>query len=324
MSTIKNDTTQRPKALYVDVEDLDLAPGIRLLEDAGFRVGTLQSRNRETIIRHAVDAEVILLGYAELDADMLEQLPALSLICVGSLGVNNVDVSRATELGIIVTNIPNVSTEEVATHAMALILHMTRQLSFYSKTSNSAAWNERSDTAPRRLSEMTLGILGSGQIGRAVIDRAAPFFGRILAFDPANVDSIEHADISADMWEVVRSSDIISLHMPLLESTRQIVNADFLAQMRPGSFLVNVSRGGLIDSAALRHSLEDGSLAGAALDVLDVEPPQPEHPLSGAPRLILTPHVAYLSGFTEAEYVRIQAQNAASYLLRGIPDTPVN
>lgn len=323
--------TRRPVAVYTDVDDTDPAPGIALLEANGFEVRVLGTRDPDAIVAGARDADALLPGYASITREMIEALPQLRVIALMSMGFDYVDVDAATEHGVWVTNVPGAATEEVATHALALLLASARQLRFYTASAMPERWNDRAVPAPPRLSELTLGIVGLGRIGREFARVAGPLFGRVLGYDPMLPDT---ASIAADLGalgierasldEVRRRSHALSLHVPLTPETERMVDAAFLDDMPAGSLLLNVSRGGLIDNAALVAALDSGRLSGAALDVLDEEPPSPQHPLVGRDDVVLTPHIAYFSRRTEIEYVRIQAQNAVTALATGRPDSPVN
>jgi len=157
--------TQRV-AVYTDTEDSDVSSGVRLLEAAGFTVRMLNTRDPQEIIAGAADAEVLLPGYAEITREIIEALPNLRLVALMSMGFDYVDIEAATEHNVWVTNVPGAATEEVATHALAILLHATRQLPFYLASATPELWNERAEVAPPRLSETTLGIVGLGKIGR--------------------------------------------------------------------------------------------------------------------------------------------------------------
>ncbi|GIT80402.1 dehydrogenase [Leifsonia sp. LS1] len=322
---------RRPVAVYTDVEDTDPAPGIALLEAQGFEVRVLGTRDPAAIVAGAQDADALLPGYAAVTREMIAALPRLKVVALMSMGFDYVDVEAATEHGVWVTNVPGAATEEVATHALALLLASARQLPFYTASATPDRWNERAASPPPRLSEQTLGILGLGRIGREFARLAGPLFGRVLGYDPMLPDTPEIvADLGrlgierASLEEVRAASDALSLHMPLTPETTGMVDAGFLAAMPAGSRLINVSRGGLLDNAALVDALDRGNLAGAALDVLDQEPPAAGHPLVGRDDVVLTPHIAYFSRFTEGEYVRVQAQNAVDAVREGAPEAPVN
>ena len=323
--------TARPIAVYTDVDDTDPTPGIRLLEEQGFEVRVLGTRDPQEIIAGAQGATVLLPGYASVTREMIEALPELRLISLMSMGFDYVDIDAATEHGVWVTNVPGAATEEVATHALAILLSSVRQLRFYTASAVPATWNDRAETAPPRLSETTLGIIGLGKIGRELVRLARPLFGEVIGYDPMLPDTpevrTELTDLGVrrtELAEVRSAADVLSLHLPLTPQTERMVDAEFLATMPAGSVLVNVSRGGLVDHAALAEALDTGHLAGAALDVLDQEPPSADHPMLGREDVVLTPHIAYFSARTEIEYVRIQAQNAATLLATGTPDSPVN
>lgn len=321
----------RPLAVYTDIDDTDPSAGIRLLEEHGFEVRVLGTRDPAEIIAGAQGAVALLPGYAAVTREVIEALPSLRIVSLMSMGFDYVDVEATSERGVWVTNVPGAATEEVATHALAILLSSVRQLPFYTASATPSDWNDRSPAAPPRLSETTLGVIGLGKIGRELVRLAAPLFGAIVGYDPMLPDTPEvRAELDAlgvrraGLDEVRATADVLSLHLPLTPETERMVDAEFLAAMPRGSVLVNVSRGGLIDSHALAAALDSGQLSGAALDVLDQEPPEPGHPLLGRDDVVLTPHIAYFSARTEIEYVRIQAQNAVSLLETGAPDSPVN
>lgn len=322
-----------PIAVYTEIDDTDLTDGVALLAKHGFEVRMLGSRDRDEILAAAADAEVLLVGYAEITREMIEALPKLRLIALMSMGFNNVDIEAATEHGVWVTNVPGAATEEVATHALALLLHVARQFDFYTASATAVPdeWNSRAASAPVRLSEKTLGIVGLGKIGRKLAELARPLFGRVIGYDPLLPDTDEVAEMLADLGiertgldEVRAASDVLSLHVPLTPETERMVDAAFIDGMREGAVVINVSRGALIDADALAQAVRSGRLAGAGLDVLAVEPPPADDPLLGVDGIVITPHVAYYSERTDAEYVRIQAQNAVSLMTDGRPDTPIN
>lgn len=321
----------RPVAVYTDVDDTDPTPGIRLLEEHGFEVRVLGTRDPERIIAEAQDATVLLPGYAAISREVIDALPRLRLISLMSMGFDYVDIDAATERGIWVTNVPGAATEEVATHALAILLSAVRQLGFYRASATPERWNDRAAEAPPRLSETTLGIIGLGRIGREFVRLAGPLFGSIIGYDPMLPDTPEvRAELErlgvrrAELDEVRGAADVLSLHLPLTPETERMVDAEFLAAMPAGSVLVNVSRGALVDHAALAASLDAGHLSSAALDVLEQEPPAADHPMLGRDDVVLTPHIAYFSARTEIEYVRIQAQNAVALHETGAPESPVN
>lgn len=239
------------------------------------------------------------------------------------MGVDNVDVEAATRRGIAVVNVPDYCVEEVATHTAALVLAGWRKLAQSHDLIQRGRWDDWHALRPiQPLSACTLGLVGIGRIGTEVVRLLGPFFGRVVVYDPLQpppegVEPLELDDLFAE-------ADVVSLHCPLTEQTRNLVGAARLARMKEHALLVNVSRGGLVDSAALAAALVAGRPAAAALDVLPQEPPAGDDPLLSAPNLLLTNHVAWCS---EAAFVRLRrllTERCAAYLVGQPVPTIVN
>lgn len=309
-------------AVCRDLDELDIEAGVRMLEAARCRVVRLSDDDPDTIAREAADAEALLVGYARIDAALLDRLPRLGAIATASMGVDMVDVDAATARGIWVSNVLGAATEEVATHALALALASARGIVAHASDVRAGGWGLGAAPVPRRLSELTLGLVGLGRIGLALADRASATFGRVVGCDPYTGETPGIERMSAD--DVLAAADVLSLHLPLTDETVGYLDADRIARMPRGATIVNVSRGGLIDTAALVAALDSGHLAGAALDVLETEPPVADDPLLTHPKVIVTPHAAFLSDASMADYVRLQAENALAFLGTGRPATPVN
>lgn len=320
----------RPVAVYTDMEDIDHSAGAALLEENGYEVRYLGSQDPAVVMEHAADAEALLVGYAPITAEVMDAIPKLRIIALLSMGFDNVDLAAAKERRIWVSNLPGVATEEVASHALALALSITREIPFFQARVAEGDWNARPETTVFRLNQERLGLIGLGRIGSRFAELASGVFGEVVGYDPYLPDTPEtrvrlaKAGIRrAGLDEVLAESAVVSLHIPLTEETRHMINAKSLAAMRQGSYLVNVSRGQLIDDGALRAAVDSGHVRAAAVDVLDVEPAPADHPLMGHPRILVTPHIAFLSDYTLAEYIRIQAQNVISHARTGTPDTPL-
>lgn len=320
----------RPLAVYTDMEDIDYAAGVALLEENGFEVRYLGSQDPAVIAAQARDAQALPVGYAPVTAEVMDAIPGLKIIALVSMGYDNIDLEAARQRGIWVTNLPGVATEEVASHTLALALSVTRELPYFQDRVADGDWNARPDTPVLRLSEQRLGLVGLGRIGTRVGALASGMFGEVIGYDPYLPDTGETRRALAEagirrttLEEVLAGSAVVSLHVPLTEDTWHLINAESLAAMRTGSYLVNVSRGELIDNQALRDAVDSGQLRAAALDVLDVEPAPSGHPLLGHPRILVTPHIAFLSERTLSEYIRIQAQNVVTQALSGVPETPL-
>lgn len=318
----------RPLAVFTDTEDLDPAPGIQLLRDAGFDVRVAGSRDPDVIAAAAKGAVALIVGYARIDAALLDRLPRLRILATMSAGYDMIDTAEARRRGLWVTNLPDAATEDVAVHALASALSLVRRLPQADAAVRAGGWNTeftRQAELPRRASELTLGLVGFGRIARRLATLAAPVFGRVAAHDPHLAPArwptgVERHD---SVVELAAASDILSLHLPLTPATRGLVDDALLKAMRPGSLLVNVSRGELVDSRALLAALDSGQLAGAALDVFPVEPPPADDPLRFHPRIQLSPHSAYLSDTSRRAYVCRPAENVIAWQRTGRPLTPV-
>ena len=314
-----------PLAVYTDLDDLDAGPGVDLLQQAGFAVTVLETRDADEIVAAAQGAVALLVGYAPITASMLDALPDLRIIALLSRGADTVDVEAATARGIWVANLDDLSSDEVAEHTWAMTLALLRRLPFFAAAVRRGEWLARPEPPPRRLSQVTLGLLGLGRIGAKVAALADGHVGGILGYDPYLPESATPAGVRrAGLDEVVRTAEVLCLHLPLTPETTGLVDAELLGRMPAGSFLVNPSRGGLVAVDALVAALDSGRLAGAALDVLDVEPPPAEHPLLDRDDVILTPHIGYLSATTRRSYPEFQAGNVISWLRTGSPVSPIN
>ena len=308
-----------PLAVYTDIVDVDPGPGVRLLEDAGMAVRVLDSDDPELIAREARDAVALLIGYTRVDAPLLAALPALGIVATQSVGFDMVDLDAARRRGVWVSNVPAAATEEVAVHAFAMGLSLLRGLPFLDRSVRAGRW-DATELPLRRPSTATLGILGLGRIGRRLGALGQGVYGRVIGCDPvlpadAWPEGVERVELEA----LLTGSDVISLHLPLNHETHRLIDAEALARMRPGALLVNVSRGALLDPQALLAALDAGRVGGAALDVLEVEPPGPADPLARHPRTLVTPHAAYYSDLASAAYVRDQARNVVAWHRHGRP-----
>ncbi|WP_431266989.1 C-terminal binding protein [Dankookia sp. P2] len=271
----------------------------------------------------AADCDALLNTYAgPITAEVMAAMPRCKIIARYGIGVDTIDLEAATQAGIIVTNNPTYCVQEVAEHACALILAAARKVSFYDRRVRSGEWAVPPGKPMFRLAGKTLGLVGFGNIARQVSRRMAAFGMRILYADPF-VGNVE-ADLKAERVEfgdLLRDADIISLHPPLTAGTRGMFDDAAFAAIKPGTVLVNVARGPIVDTAALVRALDSGRLAGCALDTTDPEPLPEVHPLRGRDNVILTPHVAW---YSEEALVGLQAgaPSEVARVLRG--EWPVN
>ena len=286
------------KGVFLDLaslaeSDLDLRQLEASLGDWRMYPATLPEQRRERI----GEAEVVVVNKVVLDEEVLSSAPGLRLICITATGTNNVDLKAAARLGIAVSNVTAYATDSVAQHVMGLMLAHHMRLLEYNAAVRRGDWSRSLqfcllDYPVRELNGMTLGIVGYGELGRGV-ERLARAFGMrvLIAQRPAGELQEGRIELEALLTQV----DVLSLHVPLAANTENLINSRRLRLMKPHALLINTSRGAVVDNAALAQALRAGLIGGAALDVLDTEPPPLDHPLLAAdvPNLILTPHTAW-------------------------------
>ena len=302
-------------AVFVDVVDCDLHEGPAVLKDAGFEVRSAVAATPEQVAHAAAGATALLVGDSPVTADVLAA-DELRIVATVTAGTDQVDLAAARERGVWVANVPDAFTEEVAVHALAMMLSLLRQLPRYDRHVRDGGWDSLAGPRPARPSELVLGIVGLGRIGSRLAALARPLFGRLLGHDPASAPPVGVEAVSLE--RLLADSDVVSLHVPITPQTRALIGRDQIARMRPGTVLVNVSRGGLVDEAALVEALDGGRLAGAGLDVLAQEPPA-DGPLLRHPAVLLSPHAAFLSASSEREGIARQAANVAAWARTGRP-----
>lgn len=303
------------KAVILDAAslgpDVDLAPIRRQVDTLEVHQASTSEQSRERL----AGAEVAIVNKVVLDAATLEALPELRLICVLATGTNNIDMATAERLGIAVRNVTAYGTASVAQHTLMLILALANRLPLYQRDVAAGRWNESPffclmDHGTLQLEGKHLAIVGRGELGSRVATLAEAFGMRVtFAARPGN----EAADSRPGIAELAPEADVISLHCPLTEATRHLVDADLLAKLKPGALLVNCARGGIIDEAAALEALRGGRLGGLGVDVLPVEPPRDGHPLLDALaeplNLIVTPHNAWITPEARQRIVALTSDN---------------
>ena len=277
--------------------------------------------------RRAADADILLTNKTELAGDAIRNLPKLKYIGVLATGTNVVDLAAARARGIPVTNIPTYGTKSVAQMTFALLLELAQHAGHHAQTVREGRWTRSVDWCYwdfplLELEGLALGIVGFGRIGRAVGELGAAFGMKVLASDPA-VSAAPPFVRLLDFDALFRESDFVSLHCPLTPQTANLVNARRLSLMKPSAFLLNTSRGPLVDEPALADALNSGRIAGAALDVLSKEPPPADNPLLGARNCLITPHLSWATRAARARLMKIAVENVRSFL-QGKPQNVVN
>jgi len=312
------------KVLITDFDFPDIALERALFGEAGVDLVDAQCRTEDQLIAAGRDCDALLVQYAPVTARVLTALPRVGIVSRYGAGFDTVDIAACAQHGVWVANSPDYGVGEVATHALAMALALLRHLAIYDRDVKAGRWSYLSPGPVRRASELTVGILGLGRIGKRFAHLARNSFGRVIACDPYIIDGDFPAYVQRVALDALfEQADVVSLHVPLNDETRAMVNAHLLARMRRGSLLVNTARGAVVDIAALLAALENGTLDGAALDVLPVEPVAVDQPLARHPRVLLTPHAAFYSTAAEVELRTKAAMNIVQWASRGRPMYPV-
>jgi D-3-phosphoglycerate dehydrogenase / 2-oxoglutarate reductase len=300
-----------------------------LIRKNGGSVRYGRAENEQERIRIASGAEVVVVGGGRLSREFMSALSDLKGIARLGIGVDNIDLEAATDLGIVVGNIPEFCTEEVAEHAIGLMIAVARKMTLADRKSRTGGWVPSMDATllpMRRLSGQTFGLVGLGKIGRCTAAKAQGLGLKTIAYDPyANPESARAAGITmVGLDELLAQSDVVSLHVPDTPETRGMINARTLGLMKPGAILVNVARGPIVDEAALAAALASGRLYGAGLDVLQKEPIQLPHPLAEFDNVIFTCHYASLSEEAYATMTRVTTEQAVQIIRGEYPTNLVN
>lgn len=281
----------------------------------------------EEVIPRAKEAEIVLTNKVALSRDVLEQLPRLKYVGVLATGYNIVDIEAARQRGILVSNVPTYGTASVAQMTFAHLLNLTQHVAYHAQTVAEGRWSKSEDWCYwdhplLELAGNTMGIVGFGRIGQATARIALAFGMSVLAYDAQPV-APSPGVAAADLETLFRESDVVSLHCPLTPATARLVNRERLAQMKSSAYLINTSRGDLVDEAALAATLNAGQIAGAGLDVLSGEPPRADNPLLSARNCFITPHIAWATRAARQRLLEIAVENARTYLA-GHPQNVVN
>jgi D-3-phosphoglycerate dehydrogenase len=271
--------------------------------------------------QHQVDA--IMTNWAKVPQAVIEASEKCRIVSRLGIGLDNIDVAFCTSRGIPVTNIPDYCLIEVAEHALALLLALSRKIAFYHHETKSGRYQLQAGPKLRRIEGQTLGIVGLGNIGRKLAEKALGIGLSVIATSRSGKSAMSGVTI-VPLDELLAASDYVSLHVPATPQTRHMIGAAQLAKLKPSAYLINTARGSLIDSAALAAALQAGQLAGAALDVQDPEPPDLSQPPYNDPRVIVTPHAAFVSEESLADLRLRVARQVATRLTGGQPENVVN
>jgi D-3-phosphoglycerate dehydrogenase len=308
--------------VITDCDHGSVDPERQVLEGHDVELRLLQCRTPGEVAEQAGDAEVLINQYVPITAEVLDALPSCRLVVRYGVGVDNVDLEAAAARGVWVANVPDYGREEVADHTLALAMALLRGVAVLDRSVRAGGWDLEPARPLRRLGTLTYGVVGCGAIGSAVAARAAALGMRVLGHDPAGCAP---AIRPLPLAELLAAADVVSLHAALTAESHHLIGAAALAAMKPTAYLVNTARGGLVDGAALLAALEAGRLAGAALDVLEREPPDElGWKLARHPRVVVTPHAAW---YSEEAFLTLKtevAREALRVLEGGRPRSPVN
>lgn len=303
--------------------DLDWGP-LQKLGD----VTVFERSGADEIVERASNAEIILVNKVVLSEKILDQLPNVKYIGVMATGFNNIDIAAAQKHNITVTNVKAYGPASVAQQTFALLLSLVNHAELHSQSVFKGEWVSSPDfcywkTPLTELAGKTMGLVGLGDIGSQVAKIALAFGMKVVAYrkNPAQTDNDDIEMVSLE--ELFRSSDVVSLHCPLTEETKGLINAERLSWMKPNAIVLNTGRGPLINEADLAEALRNGTIAGAGLDVLSVEPPKADNPLLAAPNCIITPHVAWATFEARKRLLNMVADNL-EYFIAGKPKNVVS
>lgn len=315
----------RPIVAVADSPFPSLDPVRAALKRVDAELREAKSGSAEDILAVARDADAIIVCYAQITSAIIGALSRCRVIARTGLGVDNIDLPSAKSKNITVTYVPDYCLQEVSDHTMAMLLAMARKIPLSNKLVQAGRWEMPAVVPISRLEGQTLGLIGFGNIPRAVVPKAKAFGLTVITSDPyVSADHLKALGVeNVSMDELYARADFISVHAPLLPATRGLVNAEAFAKMKQGVMIVNTARGPLIDQKALVEALDAGKVAAAALDVLEQEPPPKDTPLAGRDNVILTPHTAFYSVEALRELQTKAASDVASVLSGEPPVYPV-
>lgn len=301
--------------------DLEIEKSI--LNPLGVELIDAPDGSEETLQRLAVDVDAIATCWAEVTENVIRATHNCKIICRMGIGLDNIDIETATELHIPVTNVPDYCVEEVADHAMGLLLALKRNIGFFHFRTKQGEYNLKAGPPMQRLKGMRLGLIGFGRIGREVYQRAKGFGLDVVAYTPSgNSYGTDCPMVSLD--ELLTTSSLISLHAPLTDTTHHLINKEAFKEMPDGVCLINTSRGPLIDPETLEAAIQSGKVAGAGLDVFEPEPPNLEDALYRNEKVIVTPHAAFVSEEALVDLRTRVSEQIKTVLRGGTPDNIVN
>lgn len=306
-----------------DHESIDIERAV--LKDLCPDLPWLNCRTEEAVIEQCADAEALLIMYAPLTRRVMQHLKKLKIIARYGVGYDTIDLKAAADLGIIASNVPDYGTQEVSDHALGMMLYLSRKIGIANALVKQGTWDFRLVRPVPRHQLQTIGIIGIGRIGGAMAHKAHALGMKVIAYDPyVPRENVPDYVTLVGFDELMRQSDVVSVHCPLTDETRLMVNDRMLGFMKPSAYLINTARGNIVDETALERMLADKKIAGAALDVFGAEPAPASHPLFKYDNFIATPHMAWHSTESAQELKRKAAEEVRRVLSGEAPLYQVN
>lgn len=304
------------KVVVTDYEYPDLDQERKVFDAIGVEFVAGQCKDEDAVIALARDADALLNQYAKLTPKVIEALENCKIIIRYGIGVDNINVPAATKAGIMVCNVPTYGIHEVSDHVAGLFFSSIRKIPAMSETVKKGRWDCNLGRPIYRIHGKTLGLAGFGNIARMVAQKLAPWNLKVLGYDPFISESVfkSHGVEKTSFEQLLKESDFVSAHVPHTAETYHMFSYERFKQMKRGAIFINTARGPLVDEDGLYRALQEGWLAGAALDVMEKEPPDPDHPLLSLPNVIVTPHMAWYSVESAVDLQRMAAEEVARVL----------
>lgn len=319
--------SEKMKVYLTDSEFSDYIYEKEEIEKVGGIIERLSCKTEEDVIKNCQDAMGLIVQYVPITKHVLESLPNLKVVSRMGIGVDNIDIEAATKLGIYVSNVPDGSLEEVSSHALALLMALSRKITILNNTVKiDKNWSMQSARPVKRFTVQTLGFLSFGRIAQRLAEKAKPLGLKMIAFDPyLPKDIAKQYDVElVNLETVLEQSDYISIHSPLTDETKHLINDKTLKKMKNTAYLINTGRGPIIDEKALIEALINKEIAGAGLDVLEREPIEKDNPLLKMENVIITPHAAWYSDEALIDIRSKVARGVAEVISGKLPKYLVN
>jgi len=314
------------KVIITDYEYANIDHEKRILSKIGAQIFPYQTKDENEIIAAAHDCDALIVQYAKITSKVIDQLHKCKIIAKYATSIETIDIEAASKNGICVTNVPDYCTDEVSTHAAAMLLNLSRKINSYSTAISNGKWDYKIGSPIANLKKSIIGVIGFGKISSAFIQKLRPFCDEIWVYSSsASEDSVNQLGAKLKSFDaIVKEADYISIFSPLTNATRNLFNKDVFKAMKNTAFMINISRGGLVNEDDLIWALKNNKLAGAALDVMEFEPPLETNALLTMDNVIITPHAAWYSTDSQHKLQTSVAADVAKVLSGYLPDNLVN